>query len=57
MTDGGIACITYRVANDNGGESRAQAVVEGEKVLRSTSRSTEFANAWNTKCAGSGGGA
>jgi hypothetical protein len=56
MTDGGIACIKYRVANDNGGESRAQAVVEGEKVLRSTSRSTEFANAWNTKCAGVGGG-
>jgi len=56
MKDGGVACITYRVANDTGGESRAQAVVEGEKVLRSTSRSTEFAKAWNSKCAGSGGG-
>ena len=55
MKDGGVACITYRVANDNGGESRAQAVVEGEKVLRSTSRSAEFAKAWNSKCVGSGG--
>jgi len=57
MTDGGVACIKYRVANDNGGESRAQAVVEGEKVLRSTSRSKEFADAWNSKCAGSSSGA
>lgn len=55
MNDG-VACITYRVSNDTGGESRAQAVVEGEKVLRSTSRSTKFAKAWNSKCASGGDG-
>jgi hypothetical protein len=54
MNDG-VACITYRVNNDTGGESRAQAVVEGDKVLRSTSRSTKFAKAWNSKCATSRG--
>ncbi len=56
MNDG-VACITYRIANDTGGESRAQAVVEGDKVLRSTSRSTKFAKAWNSKCAAGGGDA
>ena len=56
-TDAGVACIFYRVANDNGGESKAQAVVEGDKVLRSSSRSTQFAKAWNSKCARSGSGA
>jgi hypothetical protein len=55
MTDDGVACINYRVGNDNGGESRAKAVVEGEKVLRSTSRNSDFAKAWNSKCAASGG--
>ena len=57
MTDDGVACISYRVANDNGGVSSAKAVVEGEKVLRSTSRTTDFADAWNSKCAGAGGSA
>jgi hypothetical protein len=51
MTDAGVACIAYRVSNDTGGKSRAQAVVEGDKVLRSTSRNSKFANAWNSKCA------
>jgi len=55
MNDG-VACITYRVSNDTGGESRAQAVVDGDKVLRSTTRSTKFAKAWNSKCAASRGG-
>jgi len=55
MNDG-VACITYRVNNETGGESRAQAVVEGDKVLRSTSRSTKFAKAWNSKCAAGGDG-
>ena len=48
----GVTCITYRVDNDRGGETRAQAVVEGDKVLRSTSRSKSFEKAWNGKCAG-----
>ena len=52
MGDGGVTCIVYRVSNDRGGETKAQAVVEGDKVLRSTSRSKEFENAWNNKCVG-----
>ncbi len=51
MGDDGVACITYRIDNDLGGESRAHAVVDGDKVLRSTSRSASFAKAWNGKCA------
>lgn len=53
VTDAGVACISYRVNNDMGGTSRAKAVVEGDKVLRSTSRSPKFQRAWNEKCAGS----
>jgi len=49
-TDSGISCITYRTRNDQGNETRAHAVVQGEKVLRSTSRSKEFENAWNNQC-------
>lgn len=52
MTDDGIACIVYRVHNERGGVSRALAVVQGEKVLVSTSRSRSFERAWNSKCAG-----
>lgn len=52
VTDDGTACIKYSVAGDKSQETHAQAVVEGDKVLRSTSRSKEFANAWNNKCAG-----
>ena len=47
----GVSCITYRVSNEQGGKSKAHAVVDGEKVLRSTSRSREFEKAWNGKCA------
>jgi hypothetical protein len=54
MGDDGVTCIVYRVNNDRGGETKAQAVVEGDKVLRSTSRSKEFENAWNGKCVGAG---
>ena len=53
VTDAGVACISYRVNSDMGGESRAKAVVEGDKVLRSTSGSMRFQKAWNEKCAGS----
>jgi len=49
-TDSGISCITYRVRNDQGNETRAHAVVQGEKVLRSSSRSKEFEKAWNSQC-------
>ena len=53
MTDAGVACIKYRLANNTGGERRAMAVVEGDKVLRSTSGTTDFEKAWNSKCAAS----
>jgi len=49
-TDSGISCITYRVKNDQGNETRAHAVVQGEKVLRSTSRSKDFEKTWNSQC-------
>jgi hypothetical protein len=49
----GVTCITYRVANDNGGESRAHAVVQGDEVQRSTTGNRQFEKAWNSKCAGS----
>jgi len=47
----GSSCISYRVENDNGGSSKALAVVQGDKVLNSTSRSRSFEKAWNTNCA------
>jgi hypothetical protein len=53
MTDAGVACIKYRVGNDMEGESRALAVVEDGKVLRSTNGNAKFEKAWNSKCAGS----
>jgi hypothetical protein len=53
-TDDGVTCINYRVANDLGGETRAQAVVKGDDVLRSTTRSSKFAKAWNKHCASAG---
>lgn len=46
----GVSCINYRVDSDMGNETRAHAVVDGDKVLRSTSRSQDFEKAWNTKC-------
>lgn len=52
MTDDGVACIVYRFNNERGGASRGLAVVQGEKVLLSTSRSRSFERAWNSKCAG-----
>lgn len=51
-TDDGVACITYRFKNDNGGESRAHAVVQGDDVKRSTTGNREFEKTWNSKCAG-----
>jgi hypothetical protein len=47
----GASCIVYRVENDNGGSTKAHAVVQGDKVLNSTSRSRAFEKAWNSNCA------
>jgi len=50
----GVSCITYRVDNGSGGTKHEQAVVEGDKVLRSTPGNTRFAKEWNSKCAKAG---
>ena len=51
----GAACINYRVSNQQGADTKALAVVQGDKVLRSTSRSKDFEEAWNSKCVSKGG--
>ncbi len=51
--DDGAACITYRVLNDQNGQSRVRAVVQGDKVLREATGNTRFAKAWNSKCVAS----
>jgi hypothetical protein len=50
MTDGGVACIKYRVTNNKGGESPGLAVVEEGKVLRAQNGNSAFEKAWNSKC-------
>jgi hypothetical protein len=52
MTDDGVACIDYRGPNNSGGMSKAKAVVQGDKVLRSGVGNERFADAWNEHCAG-----
>lgn len=52
-TDDGVTCISYHVSNDNGGQSRAHAVVQGDEVQRSTTGNRQFEKMWNSKCAGS----
>lgn len=48
----GASCITYRVDKASGtGETRARAVVKGDKVVRSTSGTRDFENAWREHCA------
>lgn len=47
----GATCITYLVTNDQNGQSKTRAVVQGDKVLRETTGNTRFAKAWNSKCA------
>ncbi len=54
MTGDGVACIRYSVNNETGGETHARAVVQGDKVLRSSLGNTRFQEEWNSKCAGSG---
>jgi hypothetical protein len=52
VASSGASCITYSVNNSTGGETHAKAVVQGDKVLRSTSRTNDFEDAWNTHCVG-----
>lgn len=51
----GASCIVYRVENSNGGSTKAHAVVQGDKVLNSMSRSRSFERAWNENCASKSG--
>jgi hypothetical protein len=48
---GGVTCITYKIANDYGGKSRNHAIVDGDKVMRESMGDSHFAKAWNEKCA------
>lgn len=50
--DGGVACVTYHVTNDQNGLSQARAVVSGDKVLHEVNGNARFEEAWNGKCAG-----
>lgn len=50
--DGGVACITYHVSNDQNGQSQSRAVVNGDKVLHEVTGNARFEKAWNSKCAG-----
>ena len=50
--DGGVACVTYHVTNDQNGLSQARAVVDGDNVLHEVNGNARFEKAWNGKCAG-----
>lgn len=50
--DGGVACVTYHVTNDQNGLSQQRAVVNGDKVLHEVNGNARFEEAWNSKCAG-----
>lgn len=56
VTDDGVACIDYRVSNGKGGMISAHAVVQRDLVLKSSSDSDRFEEAWNTHCLGPRGG-
>jgi hypothetical protein len=56
LTEAGVACINYRVNNDQGGKSRGHAVVQGDEVLKSSTGFKQFEKAWNEHCLGPRGG-
>ena len=56
VTEAGVACINYRVNNDQGGKSRGHAVVQGDEVLKSSTGYKRFEKAWNEHCLGPRGG-
>lgn len=56
VTDGGVACIEYRVSNGQGGKTRGHAVVQGDEVLKSSAGYERFEKAWNEHCLGPRGG-
>jgi hypothetical protein len=56
VTAAGVACIDYRVSNGQGGKSLGHAVVQGDEILKSSSRDERFEKAWNEHCLGPRGG-
>ena len=50
--DGGFACVTYQVRNDQQGRKQMRALVKGDQVLRESNRYISFDKAWNSKCSG-----
>jgi hypothetical protein len=56
LTEAGVACINYRVNNEQGGKSRGHAVVQGDEVLKSSTGYKRFEKAWNEHCLGPRGG-
>jgi hypothetical protein len=52
MSDDGVACIQYRGPNYAGSMTNAYAVVQGDKVYKSSIGNKRFEEAWNEHCAG-----
>jgi hypothetical protein len=56
VTEDGVACIDYRVRDNQGATGRAHAVIQGDQVLRSTSGDQQFEKVWSDHCLGPRGG-
>jgi hypothetical protein len=56
VTDTGVACIEYRVNNEQGRKIRGNAVVQGDEVLKSAAGDERFTQAWDQHCLGPRGG-
>jgi hypothetical protein len=56
VTEDGVVCIDYHMLDDPNGIGRAHAVVQGDEVLRSTTASPRFEEAWTDHCLGPRGG-
>jgi hypothetical protein len=56
VTEAGVACIDYRVNGAQGSKGLGHAVVQGDEVLKSSSRDKLFEKAWNEHCLGPRGG-
>lgn len=55
ITDGGVACIDYRLDTQRD-QSLGHAVVQREEVIKSSSDYERFEKAWNEHCLGPRGG-
>ncbi len=56
VTQTGIACIDYRASDGQGGKTPGHAVVQGDKVLKSSTDDKVFEEKWNEHCLGPRGG-